>query len=176
LLTIDRLVKPGSIDLRITTADVLSIERVPLAEPWDVPCQRIRVNWRKIWQVPGQDGLGGSITDARRAYLAEEMRVAEAEDTSVATDYALATRPDPVEGLFDAEADAAAEASRLLTLFKVPRKMYRVAVVLPVFEAEIGQTVHLTYKAFGLSGGWLGRLVGMRENVSTGDVELLLWG
>jgi len=176
LLTIDRLIAPSGIELFLTTADVLSIERVDLQEPWDVPVQRIRVNWRRIWQVPGQDGLAGAISDARRAYLAEETRVSEAEDTAIATDYALAARPDPIDGLFDLEADAAAEAARLLALFKVPRQMYRVNVVLPVFAAEIGQTVHLTYKNFGLSSGWISRLVGMRENVSTGDVELLLWG
>jgi hypothetical protein len=54
--------------------------------------------------------------------------------------------------------------------------MVRVVTDRYLGQIEIGQIGRVTYPAFGLQNGFIGVVVGWRENLSARRVEITLWG
>lgn len=157
--------------------DVLDLERVRSNDTGrGVPAWRVTVRYAKNYTVQTSD-IAGAVTDARRAFLAAEYREEVAADASVQT-----VNPDAPELSFDTllidQADAAAEATRLLGLYSARRDTLRVTVPMSdaVAALELGDFVSLTHPRFGLSSTRVMVLTGIDTDWAADRVTLTLWG
>jgi hypothetical protein len=142
-----------------------------------VPLWRVRVRYGRNWTVQNGD-LVGSVDDARRAYLGEEYRVAAAEDVSVKIQFAKAQEL-VVDTLLADEADALAEAARLLSIHKVRRDIFSVPIpadMLPSGAGDLMDTLRLEHGRFGLSAGRNFRVLGRTPEFGNDRLILELWG
>lgn len=111
----------------------------------------------------------GSLGAADRQRAADEYLIAKATNT-------LAGYLKPREGdlqptcLVGAVA-AAAEATRRAALWSVPRRVVRLPGFLAAQQVRLGDVVALEISRYGLAGQ-LARVVGLRESVTGGRVEL----
>ncbi|MEX1107441.1 MAG: hypothetical protein WEC00_00890, partial [Dongiaceae bacterium] len=119
--------------------------------------------------------LAGSVTPERRAFLAEGARIAASADTSVRIKHLLASDPPPVPGLFTSEVAALAEASRLMALWSPDRQLFRTTTKWIGQRLEFGDRVLATWPRYGLAGGTLATVVGMRLDLLRRTVNLDLF-
>ncbi len=145
-----------------------------------VPYWRVRVKYARNWTKQNASSLAGVVTDARRAWLAEEWRTVSVEDALVLTAHPFAPTLEVETYLTDAAA-ALAEAARLLALHGAERARY--TVPLDPSEAmgiEIGDVVELDLDRFVSPGGQLFVVVGISRDGETDTdseaVELTLYG
>jgi hypothetical protein len=156
--------------------DVLDIERRP-ARDGDLPAWSYTVRHSRLWAVQGSD-LAAGVGAARRAYLASEYRAERAEDATVKVQRLLAAE-ETADTLLTSAADAAAEASRRLALFKARRDFFDVTVpadLLATPGLRIGAVVKLTNLRFGLSAGRLFLVLGLKLELARNRATLTLWG
>ncbi|HWM89401.1 MAG TPA: hypothetical protein VN493_01395 [Thermoanaerobaculia bacterium] len=152
-------------------AEILEIEALPT----ELPAWRQRVGYERNWTVQTGDSLAGSVTEARKAFLAEEVRLAVAADETVKTKFLLALDPEPLPTLLADKAAAEVEANHLLGLYGQRREMYRVTVKTQPYRLELGDQIALDYTRFGLDGR-LFRVVGLEERADVNRVTMELWG
>lgn len=175
VLRLGRLAAPsGTPATDLTDISITSLERIAQGV---LPSWRAVVGWGRNETVQAGD-LAGSVTAARRAWLGEALRTTAAEDAAVKTQYLLAgeLRRDT---LLTTQANADAEAARLLALYKVRRDTFKVRARLSAGEVEsidLGQTVRLTWPRYGLAGGRLFVVTGLRQDFASDALELTLWG
>jgi hypothetical protein len=147
---------------------------VPLPDDLKPPPWRVRVAHSRNWTVQTTD-LAGSVTDARRAYLAEEVRYASAESEEVKTNFPPGKEM-IVDAYFRDEADALAEAERRLALWgSTPREMYQLKLSQPMFVHEVGELISVETDRFGLEDGKLLRIAKLIEDSGEG-VEIMAVG
>lgn len=144
-----------------------------------IPTWRVNVGYARNWTVQDSD-VAGSVTDARRGFLARDLRWSTSEDADVKTKHLLAPEL-RVETLLIEEADAAAEAARLLALHSVPRAVYDVPVPIEVLadnDLRLMDTVELVLSRFGMSAGQAFRIIGIYYELKAGKgrTVLSLWG
>lgn len=140
--------------------------------PTDVspPVWRVRVGYARIWKV-GQTDLAGSLDDTYRAYLAQELRFASAENVRVRNDFPPGHELILDQTYFRDEADALAEAERQQALWGVPRNLYVLPLMDRNYTHELGQTVAITWDGFDLEAGKRARIAAITEDDKEG-VEL----
>jgi len=97
-------------------------------------------------------------------------------DTIDFNNYPDAPDPDPVESFFQSEADAAAEALRLFTLYASGFTAYRFTLKNAIFVHAIGEVVNVTDDRLGLSTGRYVRLVELSDDSSTMSTECVGFG
>jgi hypothetical protein len=116
-----------------------------------------------------QTDLADSVSATRRAYLEDRagMRIASAESNAIRIDFPPGHELIKTDTFFRDEADAAAEATRLLALYGTSRALYVFRLCEPLFTHELGQNVTLTRARFDLTAGKLARIVKLTED----DVE-----
>lgn len=152
------------------------IERM-VATDVSVPAWRVVVQYAKNYVVQTSD-LAGSVTADRRASLASEYRSEAAEDASIKTQWKMASEL-TVGGALVSQSDAAAEAARLLALYKVRRDIFEATVPLDVVTGagvRLLSVVTLAANRFGLSGGKSFRVIGLRYELANSRIRLTLWG
>lgn len=157
--------------------DAIEVKRGKLPSNLTPPPWRHRVGYQKNYTV--QSDLAGSVSDTRRAFAAEEYRLAEASNRTVLLDHPFANDLPPVNGLFVNQADADAEAERLLDLHRDTRAIYR--VTLPAvpgrgYLINLGETVNLMYPRWDLSVGRNLRVVEIHEDGKNNRIELVAYG
>lgn len=173
-LRMGRLAAPsGTLNLTINDYDVLDIERRP-ARDNAVPAWRYTMGHSRNY-TPQPNDLAGSVTAARRAWLAQEWRTEKAESAAVKTKHLLADDLQD-DGLLTSATDAATEASRRLDLYKVRRDLLDISVPLEVAAGGLLDVVRVIYPRFGCSSGKDFRLVGIRHELSAQRAVLTLWG
>ena len=140
---------------RFTRDDMMGgdIRREPLPEAYQPPRWRWRVAYGRCWTR--QTDLAGAVTAARKAFVAEDYRLAEASSQTILTDHPFAQDREPVQSWFVDEADAAAEAVRLIELFKTTRAIYRMTLPRRALRRELGDVIHVTHNRFDLRQGRL---------------------
>ena len=169
---VGRLEAPGGTPAAtFSEVEILEIDRQATA----LPVHRIRLGYQPNWTVQVEFQLNGGASAGRRAFAAREFRHVTAEDGSVLTKHPLAGDLE-INTLLDGSADAGAEASRLLNLYKADRDLFRVRVKTQPFALELADTVRLTYPRFGLEAGKGFRVIGLVEDAASNEVELTLWG
>ena len=169
---VGRLEAPGGTPAATFTAvEILEIDRPATA----LPVHRVRLGYQPNWTVQVEFQLNGGATAGRRAFTARVFRHVTAEEGSVLTMHPLAGDLE-INTLLDGSADASAEASRLLNLYKADRDLFRVRVKTQPFALELADTVRLTYPRFGLEAGKGFRVIGLVEDAASNEVELTLWG
>lgn len=119
--------------------------------------------------------LVGAVSDADRAFLTQEWRQAKDDDSAVLTTYPL-SKPITVDSVFDDEAAAAAEATRLLGMFGVLRGYYTVKLKVQPLTLDIGGTTSITHPRYDLTSGKAFRRVDISEDLDRNEVQLGLWG
>lgn len=152
-------------------AEILEIEALPT----ELPAWRQRVGYERNWTVQTGDQLAGSVSEERKAFLAEEVRLAVADDETVKTKFLLALDPEPLPTLLADKSAAEVEANKLLDLYGRRREMYRVTVKTQPYRLELGDQVALDYTRFGLAAR-LFRIVGLEERADVNRVTMELWG
>lgn len=156
--------------------DINSITRDKLPSGLTPPPWRQRVSYQKIGVT--QNDLAGSISDARKAFLAQPYRVAEASSATVKADHPFANDSAVIDGYFANQSDAQAEAVRLLAMYRSTRSIYR--IVVPVasgpMDRDIGDTILVTHRRFDLTTGRLLRIVAYTDNGQTDTVEVVAYG
>lgn len=161
-----------------TTVDVATLERqANQAREFAVPVWRVVVHYKKCW-TPQSSGFDATISEARKAFLANEFREAKAEDALIKTKHPNARELHVVTGLA-AEADAAAEAARLLALHKEDRDLLSVRVHWDAATAalvDLGTVVSLEINRYGYDGGALFTVVDIERDAAKESAVLGIWG
>ena len=158
--------------LTIGPAEILGIENVPT----ELPLWRQRVSYQRNWTVMTADSIAGAVTDERRNFLTEELRLVTVKDESIKDRHLLARDPEATRTLLHEEAAAQAEAERLFELYRQQRNLYRITVKTQPFKVELGDQVQVVYPRFGLDGGRVFRVIGLEERAEINRVTLELWG
>jgi hypothetical protein len=156
------------------------IKREPLPSKYQPPAYRWRVPYQRNWTVQTSD-LAGSVSATRRAFLSQDVRLAEASSATIQTDHPFAQDRDPVASYFKNQADAAAEAARLIDLFKTTRAVYRMTVPRRALRRDVGDQISVTHPRFDLSQGRAMIVLETAVNVAVQDgtvdsVEIVAYG
>lgn len=171
---VGRLTAPGTADSSYGQSDVIddTLER----QNTDDPNHEVVVRYSKLWSGAMTDNqLVGAVSDADRAFLTQEWRQAKDDDSAVLTTYPL-SKPITVDSVFDDEAAAAAEATRLLGMFGVLRGYYTVKLKVQPLTLDIGGTTSITHPRYDLTSGKAFRRVDISEDLDRNEVQLGLWG
>lgn len=143
----------------------------------NVPVWRVEIQYAVNYSVQTAD-LAGSVTAARRGWLAQPFRVAAAQDAGIKTVHPL-SEPLIVETPLVSAASAASEAARRLALYGVRRDRVRVVVRLDaatLAALQLGSVVRLTHPRYGYGDGPLFRILALQLDLRLNRAELLLWG
>jgi len=160
----------GTADAEFDSTNIIEITRLASA----VPNFQVRVDYEKNYTVMSETDLG-SVTTARRDYLVRDAKVEKAEDTAVQTPYPNSEAL-IVPSLFSTSANAATEASRLLTLYKTQRDIYKVKVKTQPYTLKLNDVVKITFNRYNLTSGKLFRVISIFEDAALNEVDLELWG
>lgn len=177
VLRMQRLAAPsGSPVLAIDRARILALTLSAADGERGVPSWSIRLDYQRVYST--QNDLNTAVTAARRALLAETYRTVSLDNAAIKTAWPDSTPLSFTTCLCNAS-DAIAEASRRAGLYGVQRQLVSVTARLEPLQAaalDIGLCVQITHPRYGLSGGWLGRVVGLETNADTGETTIRLWG
>jgi hypothetical protein len=112
------------------------------------------------------------VTAARKAFLAQDVRLAEADSTSIQADHPFAQDRDPITAYFSLQADAQAEADRRINLFKTTRAIYRMELPRRAMRVDIGDVIEVTHPRFDLAFGRLMTVVEQKLNVDATNAQV----
>lgn len=172
-----RFEAPGGTPVaKLTKTEIIKIDRMAGGDA-DIPVWQVNLSY-KPFAVSQTSDLAGSVTDARRAELAQSSRKVTASDSSVKTAHPLAETLDIETTLADATA-AQTEATRLLNLYKVRRDTLSVRVALDADLAaavDLGSVVSVQVPRYGYNAGRLMRVTSIRTDLRGGILDLTLWG
>lgn len=154
-----------------TSTEILSLDRLDGPDSINPPNYRRRVGYDRNWTVQASD-IAASVALSRREYIAVEYRLTEATDSAVRLKYLSASDPQPLPSLMVNQADAQAEADRLLTLYKISRKIFRVALKIQAYLLDIGHVIQITYPRYGLDTGAYAVIVGTSIDAANNRVTL----
>jgi hypothetical protein len=154
------------------------LRRENLPDAYTPPRWRWRVIYARNWTV--QSDLDGNVSAAHKSFVAEAYRLAQASSATILSDHPFAQDRDPIPSYFSNQADAAAEAARLIALFKTTRAIYRFPVPRRGLRCGIGDQITVTYPRFDLSQGRPMVIVEIDINVepsnSVDTVEIAAYG
>ena len=161
-----------------TAAELIELERQPVTDTgFGLPAYSVVVEHSRIYALQDGNGLAGSVDAARRAYLEREYRQASAADNTVRAKHRLAPEF-TFRTLIADPGDAADFAADRLALYARRRSRWRARVALSAAVAAIDlfAVVALRFDRFGLGGGRLFRVIGIRADFRGGTVDFDLWG
>lgn len=160
-------------------AFVLSLDPVVSSEPGtEIPTWRVVAKYQRNHHVQDEDQVAGSVSLARRAWLAQEYRTVAYADETVREKHQRSPALEIVTP-FDTEAAALAEATRVQALRGVQRRRYRARVKLNDDDPESigpGDVVYIEYPRYGLDAGKLFRVTGLEPDNGLGILQLHIWG
>jgi len=117
-----------------------------------------------------------AATEAAKAFAGEEWRTVVVKDDAVATAFLMAQEL-TFQSLLVNAADAQAEATRRLNLYKVKRDRYRVPLKTEYADnINLGDIVSLRLNRFGLNAGKKFLVIGMEEDFANGTTILDIYG
>lgn len=143
-----------------------------------VPTWQISLDYSKNWTLQQGDGIAGAVTAARRSFLAAATRNAVASDATVKDSSPLAMQK-KVSTLLISQSDAAAEAARLLAMFKVTRDFIEIDTPMTaelITAIDLNATVAVVMPRFGYDSGKNFRVIGMQYDALKKIITLSLWG
>lgn len=133
----------------------------------------IKLGFCKNWTV--QNNLLTNIKQAYKDNFATEWLTYTATNTTATTNYKLDTDPPQKDTMLIVQADAQAEASRLLAYYSTQRTIYKFTGTPRLLALNLGQSVNLIHSRFNLynSGtGTAGQVVSLQPNWSKSSVEV----
>lgn len=172
-LFVGAVASPGASTATITS-DVIDESGIKIAQNI-APAWRISVGYAPSFVVQGDDELAGATDTVTRAYIGQQYRYVTLEDRSVKAKNAQAGERTFNTNLAN-KTDAEALLNRLSAIYSVKRRVYQVPVYRGLFRLFLGDTVKLVYDRFDLQAGKNLLVVGISEDVETGQTTLSLWG
>ncbi|AEP08884.1 hypothetical protein [Micavibrio aeruginosavorus] len=171
MLTAGYVDDPG---VEIATINASNIDTSGIEAPAPIsPAWRISVAYAPAWVVQKEDELAGSATDGYRTFVGQDYRTVVSEDRSVRTRNAQAVERVFYTTLAD-KADAESLLARLVRIYGVERKIYRVPSYGTLFRLYVGDPVKLEYPRFNINKNL--SVVGISEDAETNQTTLELWG
>lgn len=162
----------GAVSGSYDRTGIVDVKVQPLPQELQPPPWRVRVGYAR--NVTVQTDLAGTVSAARKAFLADELRFASDEDAGIRADFPPGHELIVDNSYFRDEADALAEATRRLALWGAPRALYVIALAKP-HAHELGQVIDVDFPRFDLDGGKLLRIVKIVEDDADGT-ELMAFG
>jgi hypothetical protein len=141
-----------------------------------IPTYKTIVRYARNY-TPQDSDLAAAVSDARRIFLAQEWREAQATDAAVQTVHLLA--PQSVEeSLLSLEANAQSEATRRQALRGVRRDMFLAKIPWTDETAplDLVQIVELQHPRYRLGEHSLFRILGIKPDAKDRSLELTCWG
>lgn len=153
------------------------IERIATGDQGaGVPVWKVTVRYRRHYAVQAANEVAGCVASARRAELAQEWRTVTAENAAIKTKHLLATEL-MIDTHLTEEADATAEATRLLSLYSVRRDRLLVPIDTDLAAGiDLGRTVTIRVQRWGYASGRMMTVLGLTESARTGVTDVELWG
>ena len=167
----------GAADIEINSDNILEIESQRTQDnDKGVPSYKVILSYKRNYTTQDTD-LAGSVTNDRRSFLRYQYQAVSATDASIQLQFLYAAEINRNTLLIDSTA-AGTEATRLLNLYKVRRRIYQVRIALDVTEhlPDLNDVANLTIARFGLDSGKLLRIIGISSNYATNRATLTLWG
>lgn len=130
----------------------------------------VRLNFCKNWTV--QESLDTGIPAAHKDLFAKEWLTCTSRDATTASTYRLYAEPEAKTTLLLRRVDAEAEAARQLNIWKTQRTVYSFTGFAQLLLLEIGQSVTIKNRRYGLSDGKVGVVVGLRSNWITRKAQV----
>lgn len=142
----------------------------------NVPCWRVVLRYQKLHRTLDNGSMAGcaAMNEPWKSYLMTEWREVTAENATVKTNHPLA-QEFIVETCIDSQANAQAEANRLLSMYSVRRDVMTFDMIMTE-SYKLGDTVNVLLPRFGYDSGRqmivIGRVMDFRRDMCT----LTLWG
>jgi hypothetical protein len=133
-----------------------------------LPSKSVRLGYARFWDTSSNGASG--LTEAQRERLQQPYLVAKA--TNTITGHLLAVDEDLQPTCLVSGTAAATEASRQATLYGQLRYVYRLVGFTAAQQVKLGDVLALSLGRFGLSSSTLVRVVGLRESLTGGRIEL----
>lgn len=134
-----------------------------------VPVLSVRIGYARYYTIVDTSALPG-LSAAQRQRMADAYLIARA--TTGATNYLLAVHGDIDYSPYAASSDASTEAARQAALWGVLRRRFRLQAFVGVQRVNLNDVIALDLSRYALGGGVLARVVGLRENLTGGSVEI----
>lgn len=167
----------GTADIEINDDNIISIEATrPTDTDRGVPAYKVILTYLRNYTVQTSD-LASGVTAARRSVLQFPNAAGYSEDATIKNQFLLAAEINRDTLLVDSTA-AGTEATRILNLYKVRRRMYQIQIALDVSEhlPDLNDVANLTLDRFGLDSGTLFRIIGISSSYAKNRATLTLWG
>ena len=179
------IVASGGTKLILTETDIEGLlnRMIPQEIHRGLPVWKVRLGYKKNYTVMGENDLSGNVSLLTASQCKTDYSYVEATDSTVKTQWPYATEM-TVQTLLSDPTEAAAEASRLLTMFSTRRDMFKFIVPGYVFKAQSanprrfvpGWVATITHSRFGLLAGKDFIILSMQQNLDTDMVEMIVWG
>lgn len=166
-LTVGQFAAPSGAAVLTLDADDVEENSVELVRRI-LPSKSVRLGYARFWDVSNNGAT--SLTEAQRERLQQPYLVAKATNTLVG--HILAVDEDLQPTCLLSGAAASTEASRQASLWGQLRYVYRLAGFTAAQQVKLGDVIALNLGRFGLSGATLARVVGLRESLTGGRIEL----
>lgn len=161
----------------ITSVDIIKIDRTRSADQGGgVPAWQVKLNYAKMFVV--QTDLAASVPAVYKSDRSAEWRTIVTNDAAIKTQWPKAVEIEFSTYLTSA-ADASAEATRRLNIYKVRRDTVTAKVKLTDNLAaiiDLGATILVQVSRFGMSAGKPYLVTGIRTDLRNNTFDLTLWG
>lgn len=162
---------------QVDDADIVSI--TPVTSVLSVPVKEVKVRYARNWTQMSDTDIADAVAAADRAALVEEWRTTDPHtDAGVATQYSNA-KTMSFDCLLAHQADAEAMRSVFAGIFCHQMREWQVSLKInPQVAAalELGSVMQVVHPRFGMSGGKLFRVHGIRLRDRAGIADVRLWG
>lgn len=174
-LSVLQLVDPADGTQVSATLDENSIRWNELEKPSILdPPWRFDLGWGRYTNLKQSEVAQGAISDAAMSDLAEELRFHTVVNETTRATY-LASVPRVVQTmLYDGE-DAKAEAELRKALFGVRRRIWRLPLVLGLYQYDLGLFVKFTFDRYEFHSGQRAFVIGWEEDAVTNRIDILVW-
>lgn len=166
-------VTAGTADLVLDAYDVVqgSLKRTAA----EVPPWRVTARYRRYQLTRDKGRVATGLTEQVKQDLAAEWRKAAPwESAAVLTEYP-ASEPLEIDTLFDDEASAAAEASRLGTLLQGTPVPMTLTTGMQAASIDVGGRLWLTHPEQGLGAGKGFLVLGLDVDLMLGTIQMEIW-
>ncbi|WP_427023049.1 hypothetical protein ACP4J4_10430 [Aureimonas ureilytica] len=181
IVEVERLELPTGSGTELSPAVVLdkdeAFERQAPDDDGDgVPAREITLKWGRSYTTYTQQDLANvNATEAFRSFAVQEFRQVVVPSAANAT-----AHPQGPKLVFETclvnEADAIAEANRLMATYGARRDIYRLQVSSAYAPTlDLGDVVTLRTPNFGLSAGAPARVLGLTQTYATNITEIECW-
>lgn len=166
----------GSPVVVLTEGEIKEINRISNTDN-SSPAWKMAFKYRPNIVTQDND-FAGTVTQDRRASLAQSWRSILNSDAAVKTARLLAIDTEVESYMIDATASAT-EATRVFNLYKVQRQLYEVTSFIDASLQsliDLGAEIQIKISRFGMSAGKNFIITGYKTDMNTRKVILSIWG